>query len=144
MGHFGVVGYFVAQCIRVEAVKEGKWGDDAAEPLALYKGQKIILTCALCLRYKVGMRDTSQRAQRLQKTSVQIPPNVKTELVNLYPEMSLSEIVRMALQFVLDVKPTASAGKSARFDALSSHIVRGPLRDVQRTGIDEAERENDR
>lgn len=30
MGHFGVVGYFVAQCIRVEEVKEGNRGERGA------------------------------------------------------------------------------------------------------------------
>lgn len=64
------------------------------------------------------MQDTTRGGQksrlRLHKTSVQIHPDVKRELADLYPELTISEITRMALQFVLAVKPNLVRG-GARF-----------------------------
>jgi hypothetical protein len=48
----------------------------------------------------------------LQKTSIQLDPQTREELKALYPKLTISEITRLALEYVLENKPILVESKS--------------------------------
>lgn len=41
----------------------------------------------------------------LKKTSVQLDPDVSDKIMSLYPHLSISEIIRLSMEYVLECKP---------------------------------------